>query len=66
VWFAPWLGPNGETVLVALTRNGRVLEQRIVGPEDSSDDAVEELWDALENADPSRPRGRRPTARAPK
>jgi hypothetical protein len=54
VWVAPWMGKNGETILVAVTRDDRRIEERTLSPGDGHVQAVDELWDILERADPER------------
>jgi hypothetical protein len=53
VWQAPYLGPDGELVLVAVRRNGRSNEAPIVVPHGASRiDAANVLLDRLNAADP--------------
>jgi hypothetical protein len=53
VWIAPWLGPNGETILVALNRHERQLgEQMMISPGSNSLAASDELWARVERDDP--------------
>ena len=44
VFTAPWTGPRGETILVAVAFPAVRLCERMLGPEDSRDDVIEELW----------------------
>ena len=52
VWIAPWLGANGETILVAVRRDGRELAQRPLNPDDDHLRASDELWERLDADDP--------------
>lgn len=52
VWVAPWMGPGGELVLVAVRRDDRMVDQRMLTFGDDHVRASEELWAALERADP--------------
>lgn len=52
VWVAPWMGPNGETILVAVRRDDRKVSERMLAFGDDHVQASEDLWDELERADP--------------
>lgn len=52
VWVAPWMGPNGEIILVAVRRNDRMVDQRMLLFGDDHVRAADELWAALEREDP--------------
>ena len=52
VWLAPWRGPNGEMILVAVTRDGRRIDERVLRPQDGHVQAADELWEMLERVDP--------------
>jgi hypothetical protein len=53
VWQAPFLGPDGELVLAAVRRDGRLNEPPLVIPHGASRiDAAEEMLDRLNAADP--------------
>lgn len=53
VFFAPWLGPNGETVLFAVRRNGTLLDQPTEIPARQNPAiALDELWERLDRDDP--------------
>ena len=53
VWVAPWMGPNGETIIVAVRRDGRQVESRALLPGADHVGASDELWKILELADPA-------------
>ena len=55
VWVAQWLGENGETILVAVRRNGRRVAERLLGVGDDHLGAADELWRLLDDADPPPP-----------
>lgn len=44
VWVAPWHGPRGEVILVAVTADGARLCERMLAPGEDPVDATEELW----------------------
>jgi hypothetical protein len=46
------MGPNGETILVAVNRGDRLVEQRMLAPGDGHVQATDELWSTLEREDP--------------
>lgn len=53
VWQAPWLGPQGELVLIAITRSHSMHCPPFVVPAGASRvDAAERLLSALERDDP--------------
>ena len=52
VWVSQWRGPNGETILVAVTRDGRRIAERVLGPGDGHVQAADELWELLDRLDP--------------
>lgn len=53
VWVAPWIGPNGEFVLIAITRERKLAcEPRVIPVGANHVAAGDELWDLLEAADP--------------
>lgn len=53
VWMAPWLGPNGETILVAVTREKRLAGEPVIVPIGGNHVAAsDELWDRLDGRDP--------------
>jgi len=53
VWQAPFLGEDGEMVLVAVKRDGRILGKPLVVPHGASRiEAAERLLDGLNLTDP--------------
>lgn len=56
VWVAPWDGPEGETIIVAVNRLGRRVDYRILAEEDANEqavaEAVAELWEVLNRVNP--------------
>jgi hypothetical protein len=44
VWRAPWTGPRGEPILVAVAPPSVRLCERMVAPDDDWNDVVDELW----------------------
>jgi hypothetical protein len=53
VWQAPWLGPDGELVLIAITRSHALHGGPVVVPHGASRvDAADRLWALLERDDP--------------
>jgi hypothetical protein len=52
VWVAPWMGPNGELILVAVRRDDRKVAERMLAFGDDHVRASEELWMLLEQSDP--------------
>lgn len=52
VWVAPWMGENGETILVAVHRNNRLIDQRVLKFGDDHVQASEDLWALLDRIDP--------------
>lgn len=55
VWIAQWLGENGETIMVAVRRDGRRVGERLLSPGDDHLGAADELWDLLDSHDPPPP-----------
>lgn len=51
VWVAPWTGPNGETILVAVRRDSRTCGWRLLAAGDDHAGASDELWETLERED---------------
>ncbi|MFI5228497.1 MAG: hypothetical protein ACHQWU_05485 [Gemmatimonadales bacterium] len=61
VYIAPWLGPDGETILVAIDSKRRLIaEPTVVAAGASQVLAGDALWDRLEAADPGRVADTRP------
>ena len=55
VWIAPWIGPQGEVVLVAVTSAHRLAAAPVTVPAGADRiAAAEALWDHLEAVDPDR------------
>lgn len=53
VYVAPWMGPNGEIVLIAVTRERKLAGDPVTVPHGTSHLlAGDELWARLERADP--------------
>jgi hypothetical protein len=53
VWIAPWMGPNGETILVALNRHEHQIGEQIMIPLGGNHLAAsDELWSRVEKHDP--------------
>lgn len=52
VWVAPWMGPNGELILVAVRRDDRRVAERVLSAGDDHVKASDELWAAIEREDP--------------
>ena len=52
VHVAPWMGPNGELVLVAVSRHHRRIAERMIPMGDGHVFAADALWDVLEREDP--------------
>lgn len=57
VWLAPWQGPNGEMILVAVSSKCRRLREVTVPIGANHVDAAERLLDLLDEQDPD-PRAR--------
>lgn len=57
VWIAPWLGKDGEQILVAVTSQRRCIARREVAAGANHVDAAEQLLDLLDVEDPD-PRAR--------
>jgi hypothetical protein len=53
VYRQPFLGPNGEMVLIAITSEHKRLEEVLVSIDDNPFDASDQLWDRLDKADPA-------------
>lgn len=55
VYLAPWQGPNGELVLLAITHERKLVCPPRVIPDGASHIlAGDEMWDLLERSDPQR------------
>ena len=55
VWVAPWLSENGEAIIVAVTRRGRLACAAVVVAAGASEEIVTEaLWGYLDGHDPER------------
>jgi hypothetical protein len=55
VYLAPWVGPNGEVVLIALRTDGRLACEPVTVPDGRSRlEANERLWNLLDARDPER------------
>lgn len=53
VYVAPWVGPNGEVVLLAITHERKLAEPpRVVSATSSQSVARDEMWARLERNDP--------------
>lgn len=52
VWCAPWDGPNGEIILVAVSSAGRRLEERLVSVAEDYLEVAETMLDRLDALDP--------------
>jgi hypothetical protein len=52
VWVAPWMGPNGELILVAVSRTDRRLGEIMLALGDNHVKASEDLWAIVERDDP--------------
>lgn len=48
----PYLGPNGETVLVLIDHHHRKIGERLVQVGDSHLDIADEAWDEVDRLDP--------------
>lgn len=46
------MGPNGETILVAVDRRNRIRGWRVVRVGENHVQTADELWDALDGEDP--------------
>ncbi len=54
VWIAPWVGPNGETVLLAITRFRKLVGEPVTIPNGTSHHvACDALWAQLDQEDPT-------------
>lgn len=55
-WRAPWLGPSGEIVLIAITHAHRLYGEPVIVPNGADEDAViRRLTGELNRADPIPP-----------
>lgn len=54
VFVAPWMGENGEIILVAVTSDGRRIAERLVPFGVSGHLIADELWELLDAVDPDR------------
>ena len=52
VWIAPWLGENGEMILVSVRRDRRRIEERPIPTGSNSIAISDAMWDRLEAEDP--------------
>jgi hypothetical protein len=53
VWMAPWMGQNGETILVAVTRERKLAcDPVLVPPGGNHVAASDALWARLDGHDP--------------
>lgn len=53
VFVAPWLGPNGETVLIAISRAGRLAGEPLTIPVGGNHvELGDAMWDRLDADDP--------------
>jgi hypothetical protein len=52
VFVAPWNGRNGERILVAVDRQNRFVEKRLIPAGEPDIRASDELWELLERLDP--------------
>jgi len=52
VWVAQWAGPEWETILVAVRRDGRMASWKTVRTGEDHVGAADELWAILDAADP--------------
>ena len=49
VWSAPWIGPNGELVLLAVTEASKLAAPPYIVPDGASRiDAADLMWDEIE------------------
>lgn len=55
VYRAPWLGPNGQTVFVAVNADGRLVAEGFALPGQDPEPALEEMRATLDRDDPPRP-----------
>jgi len=55
VYVAPWMGPDGELVLLAITSSQRLAAPPLTVPHGADRLAASDaLWEALEREDPDR------------
>lgn len=53
VWIAPWVGKNGELVLLAITSDNRLVGEPLEVPVGSSHIlAADAMWERIERANP--------------
>ncbi len=53
VWIAPWMGPNGEMILVGLNRHDRQIGDPLMIPLGGNHLAAsDELWKRVDRDDP--------------
>jgi hypothetical protein len=53
VYVAPWVGPEGEVVLLAITRDGKLAgDPLIIQHGGNHVEAGDRMWDRLEEGDP--------------
>lgn len=53
VWAAPWIGPNGETILVAVTQERKLAGEPVIVPIGGNHVvASDQLWERLDGHDP--------------
>jgi hypothetical protein len=53
VYVAPWIGPNGETVLIAISRAGHLVGDPLTIPIGGNHvGSGDDMWDRLEADDP--------------
>lgn len=53
VYQAPWIGPDGEVVLIAITRQHKLAAGPVTVPHGASRvGAADELWAVLDRVDP--------------
>ena len=55
VFTAPWVGRNGEVVVIAISQAGAKLSEVEVPPTGDPLHIMEVLWQLLESADPIEP-----------
>lgn len=55
VWAAPWIGPNGEVVLLGVTNERKLALDPVTVPDGASRvAAADRIWDAIEDAEARR------------
>ena len=55
VYTAPYRGPHGEPVVIAIDSHGRCVYDALVYRDSDLDDVVSALWRLLDRQDPPRP-----------